>query len=158
MEHDLKAILAAIPLFKPLDPQDLDALVALMAPQDFERNQAIMVEGHPPPGLYVVLDGKVAVMKGFGDGADHITDLDAGECLGELEIVENAPCSASVVAHDAVKTAVITKDNLEKYFSTHPHAAVRVLRQMITVLSARLRKSNIVYSSIKAIADGMIDD
>jgi CRP-like cAMP-binding protein len=157
MEHDLRTILQAIPMFKLLGAADLDALVKLMAPQSFTRNQAIMVEGHPPPGLYVVLEGKVAVMKGFGEAADHICDLDAGECVGELEIVENAPCSASVVAHGDLKTAVITRDNLEKFFAAHPSAAVLVLRQMVTILSTRLRKANVSYASMKAIADGMAE-
>jgi CRP-like cAMP-binding protein len=155
MEHDLASILRAIPLFKSVDSADLAALVNLMALQEFTRHEAVVVEGHPPPGLYVVLDGKVAVMKGFGEAADHICDLDSGECVGELEIIENAPCSASVVAHGDVKTAVITKDNLEKFLAAHPPAAVQVLRQMVAVLSVRLRRANVSYASMKAIAEGM---
>jgi CRP-like cAMP-binding protein len=157
MEHDLNTILRAVPLFKPLDDVEIAELAKLMASQSFTANQPIMVEGHPPPGLYVLLDGKVAVMKGKGDGADHICDLDAGECVGEVEIIENAACAASVVAYGNVETAVIVADNLNRYFTAYPNAAVKILRQMVNVLAARLRQLNVNYSSMKTIADGLAE-
>ncbi len=157
MSHDLATVLAAIPLFKTLAPQEIAALVQLMARQQFTAGQPIMVEGHPPPGLYVLLDGKVAVSRGFGDGADHLCDLDAGECVGEVEIIDGHACTASVVAYGDVDTAVILAENLQRYFTAFPAAAVKILRQMISVLAARLRQTNVSYSSLKQIADSMAD-
>lgn len=153
--HDLSAILAAIPLFHTLDPHELGELVKLQAPQSFTQNQPILVEGHPPPGLYVILDGKVAVMKHRDGGGDLICDLDAGECLGEVEIIDNAPCSASVVCYGPVQTAVITKENLERYFAMFPGAANKILRQIVHILSTRLRQANVNYTSLMTIAEGM---
>ncbi len=155
MTHDIKTILKAIPLFKTLDDREIEGLSKLMAMQKFEANQPIMVEGHPPPGLYVLLEGKVAVMKGKGNAADHICDLDAGECIGEIEIIENAPCSASVVAYGSVNTAVIVEANLNNFMNSQPRAAIKILRQMVVVLGERLRKSNISYSSLMTIAESV---
>ncbi len=158
MQHDLTTILRAIPLFKTLDDTEVAELVKMMAHQDFTATQPILVEGHPPPGLYVILDGRVAVMKSKAGDADHICDFDAGECVGELEIIEKAACSASVVALGDVKTAVITSDNLERFFTANPVASNKILRQMVVVLAARLRKANINYSSLKTLADAMSDE
>lgn len=158
MSADLSTTLGAVPLFSTLEAAELAEFAKLMARQDFTLNQPIVVEGHPPPGLYVILAGKVAVMKSKPDGADHITDLDAGECVGEVEIIDNASCSASVVAYGEVKTAVIIKDNLESFFATHPLAANKILRQMVGILSTRLRRANISYSSLMTIAESVGDD
>jgi CRP-like cAMP-binding protein len=138
-----------------LSPQELSAFARLMATQTFEANQGIVVEGYPPPGLYVIVSGKAAVMRNKqGGGADHICDLDAGECVGEVEILDNSACSASVVCYDHVETAVIIKQNLEAYFAAQPVAAAKILRQMVHILSQRLRQSNISYSSLVTIAEG----
>jgi CRP-like cAMP-binding protein len=158
MTHDLTSILAAIPLFKPLEPKEVAALVQLFALQKFSANQPLLVEGQPPPGLYIVLDGRVTVCRRQGARVDHICDLDAGECVGELEIIERAPCSASVVAAGEVETAVIVPENLQRYFVAFPAAAVKILRQMVTVLAGRLRQTNVSYSSLKSIADSMMDE
>ncbi len=157
MSQDLLTTLGAVPLFSTLDPTELGKFADLMAPQDFALNQPILVEGHPPPGLYVLLDGTVAVMKNKDDGADHICDLDAGECLGEVEIIDDTPCAASVVAYGDVKTVVIVKDNLEHFFTTNPVAANKILRQMVGVLAGRLRQSNVSYSSLMTIAEAVGD-
>jgi len=152
----MTAILSAIPLFKTLDPAEVASLSQLMALQEFTSNQALMVEGCPPPGLYVLLDGKVAVCKSQGTGTDHICDLDAGECVGELEIFQHSPCSASVLAYGTVKTAVILEENLMRFFSTFPTAGMKILWQMVYILGARLRQANVSYTSLKAITEQMM--
>lgn len=155
---DLHHILAQLPLFNTLDENELAELIKLMAMQSFTANQAIIVEGHPPPGLYVILSGKVAVMKNRGDKADLICDLDGGECVGEVEIIDNAPCTANVVCYGDVETAVIVKDSLEGYFTAQPAAANKILRQMVHILSARLRQTNVSYTSLMHIAESIGDE
>jgi CRP-like cAMP-binding protein len=158
MNQDISSVLSAVPLFKTLDPGEIAALSQLMAPQQFTSNQPLMVEGHPPPGLYVLLEGKVAVCKNQGPSVDHLCDLDAGECVGELEIFERSACSASVLAYGTVKTAVILEENLMLYFSQYPTAAMKIMWQMVHVLAARLRQSNVNYTSLKAITEGMLPE
>ena len=153
MSDELSAILAAIPLFQDLNDKELAALVALKSRQDFAAKESILVEGQPPQGLYIILDGKVAVMKHRDGGNDHICDLDGGECVGEVEIIDASLCAASVVCHGDVQTAVITKDDLESYFSANPIAAIKILRSMVHVLAARLRGTNSNYSSLMGIAE-----
>jgi len=158
MAPNLHEILAAIPLFSTLEPAEIAEFVRYMANQSFTANQPILVEGHPPPGLYVILDGKVAVMKRRGEDADLICDLDGGECVGEVEIIDNTDCTASVVSYGNVETAVIVKENLEAFFTTYPAAANKILRQIVRVLAARLHQANISYSSLMHIAESIGDE
>lgn len=155
MSPDLHHILSQLPLFNTLDENELAELMKLMARQSFTANQAIIVEGHPPPGLYVILSGKVAVMKNRDGETDLICDLDGGECVGEVEIIDNAPCTANVVCYGDVDTAVIVRDSLETYFASQPAAANKILRQMVHILSARLRQTNVSYTSLMHIAESV---
>jgi CRP-like cAMP-binding protein len=151
----LSEILSALPLFHTLDRSEIAELEAQTAHQTFAPNDPILVEGQPPPGLYILLSGKVAVMKhrSANAEADHITDLDGGECIGEVEIIDDAPCAASVVCYEQVETAVISKERLEKYLASRPLAANKILRQMVRVLASRLRQTNASYSNLKQIAE-----
>src|SRR5262245_60930679 len=98
MNPNVTKILSAVPLFGELDPMELAALASVMTVQRLKRDQPLLVEGKPPPGLFVILSGKVAVMKHREGGGDHICDLDGGESVGEVEIIDGAPCTASVIA------------------------------------------------------------
>ncbi len=148
-------VLGAVPLFGGLDALELAALGGIATVHKLARNQPLLVEGEPAPALYVVVSGKVAVMKRRGDLGDHICDLDGGECVGELEIIDGSPCSASVVAYGDVDVLRISRQAFEAFMSSRPPTAVKILRRMVAVLSARLRQSNVSYSSLKAIADGI---
>ncbi|MBI5507780.1 MAG: cyclic nucleotide-binding domain-containing protein [Deltaproteobacteria bacterium] len=154
-KHELKSILVAIPLFKNLDPDEIDALLKPMSLLAFKAGEALLVEGTPSERLIVLIAGKVAVIKGDGESASHICDLDAGECVGEIGVLENAPCSANVKAVSDVEAASISREDLERFFSSNRLAAIKILRQVVTVLAGRLRRTNVSYSSLMRIADDM---
>ena len=88
---------------------------------------------------------------------DHIVDLDAGECVGEVEIIDDSPCAASVVCLSEVETAALPKQVLEAYFTAQPAAAAKILRQMVRVLASRLRQTNASYAGMKRIAESLQD-
>ncbi len=153
MSAPIAEILKALPLFKSLDAKELAALVALTRPQPFAAQQAMLVEGKPAAGLFVLLHGKVSVNK----GADTLCELDEGECVGEVEIIDGSPCAASVVCQTPVEAAVIRKDYLEAFFAAQPAAAYKILRQMVRLLASRLRRTNQSYATLKRIAESMGD-
>lgn len=152
---DLTKVLGAVPLFGELDPLELAALAGITTSHALGRNQPLVVEGAPVPALWVIVSGKVAVMKRRGESADHLCDLGAGECVGELEIVDGSPCSASVVPYGDVEALRIAKEAFEVFMAARPTTAVKILRRLVGVLSQRLRQTNTNYSSLKGIADAM---
>jgi CRP/FNR family transcriptional regulator, cyclic AMP receptor protein len=153
---NLNSFFAKLPLFSTLDPAELGELVNLLGTKVFTANQKILTEGEPPPALYVILTGTASVDKTDSEGGqDHICDLGDGECVGEVEIIDGAPCTASVTATSGVRAAYITRESLDAFFSAAPQAAVKILRRMVTVLAKRLRDSNTSYSSLLSITENM---
>ncbi len=155
MKYDLRSTLRAIPLFKKLEVDEIDELIKFMSVKEYKAREVLLTEGAPSVRLFVLLEGKVAVTKGAGKSLSHICDLDAGECIGEVGVLENAPCSANVVAVTDVQTASISSDDLDRYFGTRRLAAIKILRQMVCVLATRLRQTNVSYSNMVSIAEGM---
>jgi CRP-like cAMP-binding protein len=155
MQQEFRSILAAVPLFKDLDKDELNQLIKLMSRHTYSADQLILAEGLPSERLIVLLSGTVSVVKGSVGLGSHLCDLGAGECIGETGVLERAPCSANVVASGRVETAAISSDDLERYFGSNRLAAIKILRQMVFVLSERLRRINLSYSSLKSITDAM---
>jgi CRP-like cAMP-binding protein len=151
---DVNKLLAAVPLFSDLDALELQALAGITGMARAQDRQPLLVEGQPPPGIYVIVTGKVSVLKHRDGAGDHICDLDGGECVGEVEIIDGTPCAASVVALGDVDVLGISKQAFDAFLMARPVTAVKILRRMVSVLSSRLRQINTNYSSLKAIAEG----
>lgn len=57
----------------------------------------ILTEGEVADGIYVLLSGKVSVTRMAEDGHEvMLAELQPGEVFGEMSLIDNAPCSASV--------------------------------------------------------------
>lgn len=91
--------LARIPLFSGLDPAALEALEALTFQRKFAAGETIIEEGRTGNGLFVVLSGSVAVLKGApGAGEQTIATLGPLEPFGEMALLGEWKRNASVRA------------------------------------------------------------
>ena len=135
-------ILAAVPLFAGLDAAALDALAEMAFMRTFQPGEAIVEEGHTGNGLYVILSGRVEVVKSEGtDGAQVLATLTAGEPFGELALLGEWKRTATVRAID--ETACLGMDRwlFLAHLQRQPAIAVKMLQfvaQRLVDTDARL--------------------
>ena len=147
--------LAMLPLFDTLEQSELEKLSELTAVKQFSVGEDILCEGKPAWAMYVILEGSVAVLKAREEQMDTIVELQAGEVLGEVELIDQSLCCATVRALEDVETILVSKNNFEAFLRSQPVAATKIMRQMVHILATRLRESNINYSSLMAITESM---
>lgn len=147
--------LSMVPLFDTLEEAEIEELSNLLGVKEFAPGDDILTEGKPAWAMYVILDGEVAVIKTREDDEDVIAELHTGEVVGELEMIDASPCSATVRATSPVKTVLMSKNNFEAFLRLNPVAATKIMRQMVHIMAARLRESNVNYSSLMAITESM---
>jgi len=88
--------------------------------------------------MYIVLTGKVKVIK-EKDGVETIlATLEEGEFFGEMSLFDNNPRSATVKALGNIKLLEINQKNFLKKISRDPSLAFRMLEKM----SQRIRKTD----------------
>ncbi len=92
--------------------------------------------------LHILLRGKVRICKG-PNYQKFITDLKAGEYLGEISLIDDMPRSASAVALTDVLIIEIDKKLFKKHIASNPQA----LLEMMKVCSRRLRNDLDAMSS-----------
>jgi uncharacterized membrane protein len=105
--------------------------------------QTIFKEGQAGGEMHVVLEGRVETF--LVDEEGHrvlLAELDRGEMFGELSLFDNEPRSASAVALQATRTALIDRDALLGLFAKKPKAALDILG----MLSRRLRNTDLLLS------------
>ncbi len=132
--------LKAVPLFSPLSPQAIAALADGAIVRSYAKNTIVVTEGERSDSLYVILAGRVKVFVSDEHGKDLVLTVEGpGEYFGELALDEG-PRSASVMTLEPCKMAVVANDVLRGFLTSHPEAAVQLLRGL-TGLVRRLTES-----------------
>ena len=115
-----------------------------MITKTYQKGQIIFNQGDYSDCMYDILRGKVGVYSGYGTGDEKlIAELDNGQTLGEMGMLEVYPRSATAVALEGdTALATVTEDELSNYFRDKPEKLLAIMRQ----LSARLRETTQKYA------------
>jgi CRP-like cAMP-binding protein len=129
-----------------LSKRSLDNLAGFGRYDHFAVGSEIMREGKKQDRFYVVVSGELAVTASKGTKELPLSVAKAGECLGEVSLLEPGPASASVrVTEDAILWSMDIND-LRAYLLQHTGGAGALLMGMATCLSSRLRQANLLIA------------
>jgi nitrite reductase/ring-hydroxylating ferredoxin subunit len=131
--------LAGVPLFSGLDQASLESLEAFTFRKTFAASDLIVEEGRTGNGLYVVLSGRVEVVKGLRGPNPHVAAvLGPGEPFGEMALLGDWRRSASVRALEEVACLGMDRWAFLAHLNREPQLAVRMLQ----MLAERLAQTN----------------
>ncbi len=118
--------LRAIPLFAGLDEAALERLLDECAEVEAPAGHVLVQAREPGTGLYVVVDGTVAV-----EYRDTSIELGPGEFFGELSLlVDDAPRSARVRTVTPVLCLALGRAEFEELLENEPTVALTMLRTL----------------------------
>src|SRR5438105_6935651 len=117
-----KEFLRRLPLFAGLKESDLDQFNALAVPTGVKAGQVVMEEGTMADSLYVILDGEFEVVKRSGNQEVLLGIRKAGDAIGEMAVLEQAPRIATVRALKDGKVLVISEKAFYQVLACSPSA------------------------------------
>jgi len=137
-------LLAQIPLFDTLAPEDLEALGQRMTERAFKTGEHVFEMGDAGSSMYVVLSGAVQIFLPAVTDAPRVVLKDArtGEYFGELSLFDSKPRSASVEAVVETVLLELTREDFSDHLSRSNNAAMTILAEM----AERLRETNSLLS------------
>ena len=109
---------------------------------DYGVSEVIFEEGSTGRDLYVVLDGKVDIVKGSGPARTVVISLGKGEFFGEMAVIDGSARSATAVAA-APGTRVMRINHARFVYLVSQQPAFALM--VMDALSKRLRASNAVH-------------
>lgn len=104
--------------------------------------EVLIEEGHKQDALFMVISGTFHVQTVVTGRAVLLGTLKTGDTIGEINMFDPGNASASVVSKSFSEVWRIDRARLEQYLEAHPRTAARLLVNVATQLSKRLRKTN----------------
>jgi serine phosphatase RsbU (regulator of sigma subunit) len=134
-------LLANIPFFTDLPPEELDRLVAEMDIVNLNAGDILFREGDPGEHLYVVVNGELEILMAPDTDDELILNvLYEGEYLGEMSLIQpGGHRTASARARGEVVLLSMDRRQFSNLLKRHRELA----NKMVNVLSQRLDNTNI---------------
>ncbi len=96
----------------------------------FPKNAIVVTEGDESDSLYVLVSGRAKVFVSDADGKEvQLNQLGTGEYFGEVTL-DGGLRSASVMALEDCRCAVLRRAELAGFMSEHPDFALHVIRKL----------------------------
>jgi len=123
-------------IFGVLNDSDIDWMARTGSRRGIRRQDVLIDEGVPISSIVLLLQGRLGVsVAGIGE----IAQLEAGDFVGEMSLIDSAPPSATVAAKaDSVALFLDKQVLLRKLAGDHAFAS-RFYRALAILLSDRLR-------------------
>jgi len=123
----------------------IEKMAALATTRTFGKNAIIVSEGDETDSLYIVLAGRAKVFVGDENGREvQLNQIGAGEYFGEVTL-DGGPRSASVMALEECRCAVVKRAELTAFLERNPEFA----RHLVRKLAHRVR---MLTESVRSLA------
>jgi CRP-like cAMP-binding protein len=130
--------LKRLPLFKYCNYQELVKALNIIRVRTYQPQQVIVEEGSEGDDLFIVLSGKVLVLK----GGQPLTTLGPGAHFGEMALIDRAPRSATVRAAGSTRVMVLNRQHFYPLLRQEPRMAVKLLWSFLQSVNTRLRSTS----------------
>ena len=133
------SLLKTITLFSNLGKTHLNDIAGYCVERSFEKDEVILTQGDLGIGLYVMVSGRVKIVKEIASGEKlEIAEHGPGDFFGEITVLDNAPRTASVIALENSRCLVLSAWEFKAILTAHPEIALKIL----PVLVKRFRETN----------------
>ncbi|MDC0291779.1 cyclic nucleotide-binding domain-containing protein [Verrucomicrobiales bacterium] len=107
------------------------------------EGDTLIAEGQEQDSLFLIIVGSFHVQTDTTGRSVLLGKMKGGDTIGEVNIFDPGKASASVVSKSSVSQVwKIDRSSLERFLESNPEAAPRLLVNVATQLSKRLRKTN----------------
>jgi CRP-like cAMP-binding protein len=159
--EDIREMMLGFPIIRGLSREHVDSLIAISRRQSYDKDDVLIRQDSEEHDLFFILRGRAKiVMSNHAEEEIGMAEAVAGETLGEVSLLIDAPHSASVIAMEPMVVIRITRLALASLMASDPELAARLWHRLAQLLGDRLRDSNVRYlkraTETQDIADELI--
>ena len=126
------ALLKKTPIFANTSEKSLESMIKSAVEKTVSPGDKLVQEGQGGVGFYLILDGKVDVIK---DGK-KLAELETGNFFGELGVIDGQSRTADVVAVTETKCWILSQWAMKSVIASHPEVALSMLEELARRLRA----------------------
>ena len=93
--------------------------------------------------MCILLDGRLLIRKEDDAGqSKQLAVVRPGKCIGEMSLLDDSPCSATVQAESDAMLLLMTRERFHALIDEHPVLANLFILKIARLLSLRLRQTS----------------
>jgi len=135
--------LQRVPLFSGFNEDELRRIAELSRIREVAAGAVITQIGDAGDSFFIIIDGMAAVRTPVGTGSQ----LQPGDCFGEMSLVDGEPRSATIVATTDLRVLVVDRAHFWRLLDETPE----LMRRILTILSRRVRG---LEQTLRAVLQG----
>ena len=140
MTENIKQVLLDIIVFHALSDSEIDILLKKVKYIEYKTDDIIFKEDDMGSEMFVILEGKVDVLKHDLDGDDHlIISLYENDSFGEMTLIDIQRRSATIKCASNTKIATISNKCLLEIYHSNIKMYVKIIQNIAREFSRRLR-------------------
>ncbi len=136
------ALLQRMPIFGALSPPTLELLVGQARAREVDAGAWFFREGDAASDVFVLESGRVEVVKAWQDRELRLCEFGAGDCFGEMALIDLSPRSAGVRALAPCSALLLGAGDLYALFERDPEQFALIQMNLARELSRRLRATD----------------
>jgi CRP/FNR family transcriptional regulator, cyclic AMP receptor protein len=138
-------ILKGIPLFSSLKSETLRHLESVAVKRSYPKNTVLISEGDSSDQLYVILDGKIKVVVMDPEGREVVVNLlGAGDCFGEIAMIDGETRSATIVTMEPTQVLTIGRADFTPILNSNTDLMLHLLK----LLARKVRAATSMVESL----------
>ena len=127
-------LLKSVNLFQNIPGNILSKIAQIASEIHLEKEDVIFKEGDSGNYLFVIISGKVDIIK----NNQNIASLEQGNCIGEMSLLDQEPRSADAVSSGESTLLKIDQDGFFELMASNSE----IIKQILKMLTKRLRQTN----------------
>lgn len=150
------ALLQKMPIFGGIRDDILQFVLDVSTVVSLAKGKFFFREQEPASSMFVLEQGHVAILKQWKDREYLLHELAAGDCFGEMSLIDLQPRSASVLATEDSIAIEITSATLYQIYKKDLEQLALIYMNMGREVSRRLRETDerMFQSRIEAVVIG----
>lgn len=129
------------PNFTQFSAEELKVFAAYCKEKKLAGGETLFSEGEPGLSMYIIKKGGIKVLKMGFLGETVIAQVNPGEFVGEMAVIDCSPRSATVKATVHTELLELSQSNYSLLKKEHPKIAVKIMDLLLRLLSLRLRNT-----------------
>lgn len=148
LRAEARHFLSEIPVFGALPERPMEKLLELIEVRSLAPGEIVCAEGDPGREMFVIHAGIVDVTKRSRSGDSAcLASLGAGDCFGEMSLIDVQPRSATVVTRRDTELYVLSNAAFFTLYQYDLEGYTLLVMNICRELSRRLRSANSVIAS-----------
>lgn len=134
-----------VPIFADLTEETIQKIASVGFSKKYAKDEVIFREDDQGTAMFVILTGKVKVVRTSGDGREVIlTILSQYDFFGEMALLDGLSRSASVLAAEDAELFIIHRDDFLNLLKQYPEISINLMQE----LTQRLRAADLKIKSL----------